>query len=116
MLADATTSTQVCPLPEHTARPTATALAPTALASLIACDLTLFKKLGWQAFVEHIRATTDFESLSNVDNPAQRLLKFYKERGAPAKMSTAPWSRDQISAALARGAHRSCMDHLEFLE
>ena len=30
-------------------------------------------------------------------------------------MSTKPWSRDQISAALSRGAHRSCMEHIEFL-
>ena len=49
------------------------------------------------------------------DHPAQRLLKFYKERGAPAKMATEPLSRNQISAALSRGAHRLCMEHTEFL-
>ena len=50
-----------------------------------------------------------------VDHPAQRLLKFYKERGAPVKMATKPWSRDQISAALSRGAHRLYMEHTKFL-
>ena len=31
------------------------------------------------------------------------------------KLSTKPWSQDKITTALARGAHRSCMDHLDFL-
>ena len=30
-------------------------------------------------------------------------------------METAAWSRDRVSAALERGAHRSCREHLEFL-
>ena len=53
--------------------------------------------------------------LDNVDHPAQRLLKSYKKRGAPVKMETKAWTREQVSAALARGAHRSCMEHLKFL-
>ena len=59
--------------------------------------------------------SSNFESLKKCDHPAQRLLKFYKKRGAPVKMATTPWSRDQISAALSWGAHRSCMEHTEFL-
>ena len=61
------------------------------------------------------RPRSNFASLDKVDHPAQRLLKFYKERGAPVKMATKPWSRDQIDAALSRGAHCSCMEHTEFL-
>ena len=50
-----------------------------------------------------------------VDHPAQRLLKFYKERGTLVKMTSKPWSRDQLSAALSQGVHRLCMEHTEFL-
>ena len=46
---------------------------------------------------------------------AQRLLNFYKERSAPVKMATEPWSQDQTSAVLAQGAHRLCMEYIEFL-
>ena len=53
--------------------------------------------------------------LNKIDHLAQRLLEFYKEQGAPVKMATEPWSRDQISIALSQGAHRSCMEHTEFL-
>ena len=85
------------------------------LGAHVARDASLFKKLGWRAFVKQRRTTSDFASLDNVDHPAQRLLKFYKERGAPVKLSTKPWSQDKINTALARGAHRSCRDHLDFL-
>ena len=101
--------------PTATATPPPDPSEPTSLAGHVARDAALLKKLGWQKFVEQRRSASDFALLENVDHPAQRLLKFYKERGAPVKMSTKPWSRDQISAALSRGAHRSCMEHIEFL-
>ena len=88
---------------------------PSSLAAHIARDAALLKRLGWRKFVAQRRSSSDFASLDNVDHPAQRLLKSYKARGAPVKMETKAWSRDQVSAALARGAHRSCMEHLEFL-
>ena len=90
-------------------------LPPSSLATHIAQDAALLKKLGWRKFVEQRRSSSDFALLDNVDHPAQRLLKSYKKRGAPVKMETRAWTRKQVSAALARGAHRSCMEHLEFL-
>ena len=89
--------------------------APINLTDHITRDTALFKRLGWRQFVEQRRSRSDFASLNKVDHPAQRLLKFYEERGAPVKMATESWSQDRISAALARGAHRSCMGHIEFL-
>ena len=89
--------------------------ASTNLAVHIIQDTALFKELGCHQFVAQRRSRSNFASLDKVDHPAQRLLKFYKERGAPIKMATKPWSRDQISAALSRGAHRLCMEHTEFL-
>ena len=78
-------------------------------------DTALFEELGWHQFVTHQRSRSNFASLDKVDHPVQRLLKFHKERGTPVKMATKPWSRDQITAALSRGAHQSCMEHTEFL-
>ena len=54
-------------------------------------------------------------SLDKVDDPAQRLLKLYKERGTPVNMASKPWILDQISAALSWGVHQSCMEHTKFL-
>ena len=92
-----------------------TKMTSTNLHDHIARDAELFNQLGWKAFVQQRRSKSDFASLDNVEHPAQRLLKFYKQRGAPVKFRTKPWSHTQISAALSRGAHRSCLEHLEFL-
>ena len=61
------------------------------------------------------QSRSNFASLDKVNHPVQRLLKFYKEWGVLVKMATKPWSQDQISAVLSWGAHRSCMEHTEFL-
>ena len=78
-------------------------------------DGKLLKRLGWRKFVLQHRPKGDFTSLDNVHHPVQRLLKHYKTRGAPVKISTEPWSRAMIDAALQQGAHRLCMEHIEFL-
>jgi len=71
--------------------------------------------MGWTAFVKHRRQRSDFASLDNINHPARRLLKFYKARGAPVKLSTAAWSRERVDEALERGPHKSCDDYHEFL-
>ena len=78
-------------------------------------DAELLKRLGWKKFVLQRRAKGDFTSLDGVHHPAKRLLKHYKSRGAPVKVSTEPWSQGAIDAALQRGAHRLCMEHMELL-
>ena len=78
-------------------------------------DSELLKKLGWRKFVLQRRTKGDFACLDDVAHPAQRLLKFYKSRGAPARFKSEPWSAERVDKALQRGAHRSCMEHLEFL-
>jgi Reverse transcriptase (RNA-dependent DNA polymerase). len=50
------------------------------------------------------------------DHPAKRLLKHYRDHGVPVKVSTVPWTIEQLDQAIERGAHRSCVvDHLDFL-
>ena len=48
-------------------------------------------------------------------HPARRLLRHYKHRGVPVKFLTPKWGRAKLESALARGAHRSCCDHIDFL-
>ena len=89
---------------------------PTDLGECISRDVKLLDKLGWHGLVAHRRPTGDFSSLTNVNHPARRLLKLYKYRGAPVKFATPPWTRQQILRALHRGPHKSCHDHISFLQ
>ena len=86
------------------------------LGELIRRDVELLRQEGWSALVRSRRARGDFASLDNVDHPARRLLKLYKHRGVPVKLSTPAWSRERCLAALERGPHKSCEDYIDFLE
>ena len=94
-----------------------TSTSPANLDQRILQDVEELKRLGsWEVFVKSKRCVSDFANLDNVrGHPAHRLLQFYRQRGAPVKMKNKPWSRDQISAALSRGAHKSCFAHMDFL-
>ena len=86
------------------------------LGELIRRDVELLRRGGWSALVRSRRARGDFASLDDVEHPARRLLMLYKHRGVPVKVSTAPWSRQRCLDALERGPHKSCAEHIEFLE
>lgn len=85
------------------------------LHGLIQKDVELLKKVGLQGLVRMKRPRGDFASFDNVHHPARHLLKVLKYRGAPVRFSTEPWSAKKINTSLSRGAHRSCMGHLDFL-
>jgi hypothetical protein len=89
---------------------------PKELGECVRRDVELLRHVGWQKFVKARRNGGDLSDLSNVDNhPARRLLHHYKHRGVPVKFSSPKWGRDRLKAALARGAHKSCNDHIDFL-
>ena len=88
---------------------------PADLGKCIRRDVDLLQKLGWERFVQSRRQRGDFASLK-FQHPAQRLLDHYKRRGAPVKLKTSPWSRSQLLQALKRGPHKSCYEHLDFLQ
>ena len=88
---------------------------PADLGKCIAQDIELLQQVGWRRFVQLQRPKQDLGSL-NFQHPAKRLLRHYKHRGAPAKFATPPWSPERVQAAMDRGAHRSCEEHLEFLQ
>lgn len=85
------------------------------LGELIRSDTALLRRLGWAKFVKYRRERGDLSNLTNVHHRAKRLLKHYRDHGAPVKFSTMDWSRERISQALARGAHQSCMAYVDFL-
>ena len=89
---------------------------PEELGKLVKRDVELLQRLGWKAFVKHRRLRGDFASLDKVNHPAKRLLRHYKNHGAPVKFSTKPWSPGRIKRALARGPHKSCYEYLTFLQ
>lgn len=86
------------------------------LGTYIARDVELLKKLGWKKFVKSRRTRSDFANLSDLPHPAKRLLQHYKSHGAPVKFKTSAWTKSQIRAAIERGPHKSCHEHIDFLK
>ena len=88
---------------------------PSDLGKCIENDVELLKRIGWEAFVKAKRKRGDIGSL-DFKHPAKRLLRDYRSKGAPIKLATKGWSKKRLKRALRRGAHKSCMDHLDFLQ
>ena len=96
-------------------RPSPELQLPEELGKFVTRDVALLRKLGWVRFVKQRRREGDFGSL-NFQHPARRLLRAYKHRGVPVRLSTKPWSKNHVCRALLRGPHGSCFDFLEFLQ
>jgi len=86
------------------------------LGELIRRDVELITRVGWQSFVKQRRGRGDFSTLDNVNHPARRLLRKLKYQGAPVKFTTPPWTTEQIDKAVRRGPHKSCAEHIDFLD
>ena len=87
---------------------------PDELGKLIKEDVDIFLKQGWKGLVNHCRPRSDFAAL-DISHPARRILKQYKHTGVPVVTKDRPWTKDRISEALSRGAHKSCNDYEVFL-
>ena len=85
------------------------------LGTYVTRDVKLLKEMGWNSFVRHRRQRGDFADVAKLPHPASRLLQHYKAHGAPVKLATKPWKKHTVELALARGPHRSCMEHIDFL-
>ena len=89
---------------------------PDELSKCISRDSRLFAQLGFETLVGQRRSRGDFASLDKIrSHPAHRLLRQYKSRGAPVVLSTAPWTPDQVRAAIDRGPHKSALEYVDFL-
>ena len=89
---------------------------PTDLGRFISRDVKLLNKLGWHGLVAHCRPTSNFALLKNVQHLAHCLMQFYNHRGAPVKSATPPWTCQKIVHALHQGPHKSCHNHISFLQ
>ena len=87
---------------------------PDELDKLFKEDIALFKTMAWKKLVAHRRPRDDFSNL-DIAHPARRLMKQYKNTGVPVITKDAPWSRERISEALARGLHNSYHEYEDFL-
>ena len=70
---------------------------------------------GWESLVhrlqeEDLRVVGDGEV-----HPAGTILKSYQRNGVPVVLKSSPWSRNKIKKLLARGSHKSCNEHLDFM-
>ena len=106
--------TVVSPSPSPTKR-SKTQL-PLELGKYIERDVELLNKLGWKEFVKQRRPDSDLGPMKQLNHPAKRLLQHYRKHGAPVKFTTKSWSSERVQKSLKRGAHKSCFEHLEFLE
>lgn len=86
------------------------------LGKLIASHVDTLHNLGWPALRKAVRGRGDIrvQHLA-ASHPAYQLLKRLEDSGAPALMSTTPWSRRKLNRLIRRGSHKSCDDHLQFL-
>jgi hypothetical protein len=103
------------PTPKAVAEDLSLESVPSELGEYIKADVELLGELGWTRFVQRLRSRSDFTTLENINHPAQRLLKFYRDRGTPVKLSTEPWSQERVRKAMLRGPHKSCHEYLDFL-
>jgi Reverse transcriptase (RNA-dependent DNA polymerase). len=124
-LSPTTSSTSITLPTPPTTTPTTTSQSPAAtslplsglpkeLGKCITRDVALLNKLGWKRFVAARRHRKDLADM-HINHPAKRLLLSYKKQGVPAKVTTPRWSPERIRQAIARGPHRSCREHTEFL-
>ena len=88
---------------------------PKDLGKLIEEDTSVLKKLGWKKFVQLKRGRGDLGSLT-FNHPAARILKQYKKHSVPVMLSTPLWSKAKLQAKLHCGPHKSCHEHLRFLQ
>ena len=72
---------------------------------------------SWGAFVTTTRGPSNLQAhiAARTQHPAGAYLDRLRPIGAPVLQATRPWSRSEISVALARGSHQSALSHLEFL-
>ena len=88
---------------------------PSDLGKLIAEDAQLLRELGWKEFVKSKRGRGNLGPL-NFNHPAKQVLQQYKKHSVPVKLSTPAWSETQLKDKLCRGPHKSCHEHLKFLQ
>lgn len=91
-------------------------VATTRLGKYITRDANLLRTFGWEQLVRDRRGKGDLTTMKAVNHPAKPLLQRLQKHGAPVVLQTEPWDPVKLDRAVARGPHRSCAEHHEFLE
>jgi hypothetical protein len=89
-------------------------LTPNRLSKYIIRDSNLLTELGWEQVVRSRRLHGDLGQLQ-INHPAQRFLRHLRSCGVPVVLTTTPWDKARIQAAVNRGPHKSARDHTDFL-
>jgi len=87
------------------------------LGKIIIQHCAVLLRYGWREFLRTIRGRGDLQidEAALRGHPATKFLVRLGQVGAPAVMSTAPWSEATLDERVARGSHQSCQDNMEFL-
>lgn len=87
------------------------------LGKLVAENTCLLQSLGLRGLIDKLRGRGDLKVTQEVidSHPAGSLLQQLQTKGAPAIMSTPPWSDEEINERVKRGSHKSCLSELQFL-
>ena len=85
---------------------------------------TLVRKLSeayasadsWESFVNDFRGPSYLSpTVEDIDHPASELLRTWRDEGVPARTSSEPWTYEQKDRCVARGCHKSAIEHASFL-
>ena len=87
------------------------------LGKIVLENTRLLKTLGWRGLIRQRRGRGDLQINDSVlqGHPATPLLHRLADEGAPAVMTTPPWSQEVLDARVQRGSHQSCQENLAFL-
>lgn len=88
------------------------------LGKLITQHTADFMDKDWRTFIKDIQGRGNLDPTPSVIDlhPAGPLVKHLATtKGVPVIMQTKPWSDSKIKATVARGPHKSCDEHLDFL-
>lgn len=94
-----------------------TRIANDPLGKLVKASVKAFRDTGtWEEFVATQRGSPDLAgNVGLLKHPAASLLKHLRGRGVPIPMTTPPWTKERLAAALARGPHKSAKEYAEFV-
>ena len=86
------------------------------LGKLVSQNVEQLRAIGWTRLHRKLRGRGDLrlQPLA-ASHPAYPLLLRLQHEGAPAVMSSQPWSRSKLNKHIRRGSHKSCQEHLDFL-
>jgi hypothetical protein len=88
----------------------------TELGECVRRDVCLLRDLGWEEFIRQRRGRSDLsDQVDTIRHPARSHLRHLRRRGARVPMSTPPWTAAHLATTLARGPHKSAVEHAEFL-